>query len=79
MALISLRGGYGSNYLLDESLNAELVQRAEMRDRIQRPHVAADLSCGSGCGWTSIYGPMVGAGLDSGRRRTRRDMTKRVF
>jgi len=62
--LIGLRGGYGSNYLLDDDLAKELGE----------PKVVIGFSdltslqiyLWQKCGWVSIHGPMVAAGLDAG-------------
>ena len=62
--LIALRGGYGSNYLIDEQLSAEL----------DAPKCLIGFSDVTSLqvflwqrrGWTSIYGPMVSAGLEAG-------------
>jgi muramoyltetrapeptide carboxypeptidase len=62
--LVGLRGGYGSNYLLDASLAAGAVE----------PKVViafSDLSSlqiflWQKCRWVTFYGPMVAAGLAAG-------------
>ena len=62
--LIGLRGGYGSNYLLDDDLAKELGE----------PKVVIGFSdltslqiyLWQKCGWVSIHGPMVAAGLAAG-------------
>ena len=65
-ALISLRGGYGSNYLLDESLAAE-IGAASPKCLIGFSDITSlEIFLWQKLGWTSIYGPMVAAGLDSG-------------
>lgn len=62
--IIALRGGYGSNYILDRL----------SRERLQTPKCVIGFSdittlqiylwqC---CRWVTIHGPMVAAGLDSG-------------
>jgi muramoyltetrapeptide carboxypeptidase len=62
--LVALRGGYGSNYLLDYKLEKSL----------SRPKCLIGFSdltslqiyLWQKCGWVSFYGPMVAAGLNSG-------------
>ena len=62
--LIGLRGGYGSNYLLENDLAKEL----------DAPKVVIGFSdltslqiyLWQKCGWMSIHGPMVAAGLAAG-------------
>ena len=62
--LIALRGGYGSNYLLDEQLTAEL---ATPKCLIGFSDVTSlQIFLWQRRGWTSIYGPMVAAGLEAG-------------
>jgi muramoyltetrapeptide carboxypeptidase len=62
--VISLRGGYGSNYLLDEQLDAEigapkcLVGFSDL--------TSLQIFLWQRHGWISIYGPMIGAGLAAG-------------
>jgi muramoyltetrapeptide carboxypeptidase len=63
-ALIGLRGGYGSNYLLDEQL-------VEKLDEPKCLVGFSDLSSlqiflWERSGWVTFYGPMVAAGLDAG-------------
>jgi muramoyltetrapeptide carboxypeptidase len=65
-ALISLRGGYGSNYLLDESLVAEIGGVAPKCLIGFSDITSLEIFLWQKLGWTSIYGPMVAAGLDSG-------------
>ena len=63
-ALVGLRGGYGSNYLLEESL----------RDGLTTPKAVIGFSDLSSlqiflwqrCRWVTFYGPMVAAGFDAG-------------
>jgi len=65
-ALISLRGGYGSNYLLDESLAAE-IGAASPKCLIGFSDITSlEIFLWQKFGWTSIYRPMVAAGLDAG-------------
>jgi muramoyltetrapeptide carboxypeptidase len=65
-ALISLRGGYGSNYLLDESLAAEIGAGAPKCVIGFSDITSLEIFLWQKLGWTSIYGPMVAAGLDGG-------------
>src|SRR5713226_7426928 len=63
-ALIGLRGGYGSNYLLDEQLV----------EKLEQPKCVVGFSDLSSLqiflwqrrGWVTFYGPMVAAGFDAG-------------
>ncbi len=62
--VIALRGGYGSNYLLDERLVAEI---GKQKCVIGFSDITSlQIFLWQRCGWTSIYGPMVGAGLAAG-------------
>jgi muramoyltetrapeptide carboxypeptidase len=62
--VISLRGGYGSNYLLDEQLDAEI---GEPKCLIGFSDLTSlQIFLWQRHGWTSIYGPMIGAGLAAG-------------
>jgi muramoyltetrapeptide carboxypeptidase len=62
--LVAVRGGYGSNYLLEEDLATTL----------RHPKVVIGFSdltslqvyLWQRCGWVTIHGPMVAAGLDAG-------------
>ncbi|HEY2819735.1 MAG TPA: LD-carboxypeptidase [Candidatus Acidoferrum sp.] len=65
-ALISLRGGYGSNYLLDEALAAEVGASAPKCLIGFSDITSLEIFLWQKLGWTSIYGPMVAAGLDGG-------------
>ena len=65
-ALISLRGGYGSNYLLDESLASEIGASAPKCLIGFSDITSLEIFLWQKLGWTSIYGPMVAAGLDAG-------------
>ncbi len=65
-ALISLRGGYGSNYLLDESLAAEIGSAAPKCLIGFSDVTSLQIFLWQKLGLTSIYGPMVAAGLDAG-------------
>ncbi len=65
--LIALRGGYGSNYLLDERLGAEV---GKQKCVIGFSDVTSlQIFLWQRCGWASVYGPMVGAGLAAGAGR----------
>ena len=62
--LVALRGGYGSNYLLDERLAATI---GLPKCVIGFSDVTSlQIFLWQRCGWTSIYGPMLGAGLEAG-------------
>ena len=65
-ALISLRGGYGSNYLLDDSLAAEIGPVATKCVIGFSDLTSLQIFLWQKLSWTSIYGPMVAAGLDGG-------------
>jgi muramoyltetrapeptide carboxypeptidase len=62
--LVALRGGYGSNYLLDFELEKSLAN----------PKITVGFSdlttlqiyLWQRCGWVTFYGPMVAAGLNAG-------------
>src|SRR5258706_889595 len=63
-ALIGTRGGYGSNYLLDESLASAVGEAKAVMG-------FSDLTSLQIClwqqhRWVTFYGPMVGAGFDAG-------------
>jgi muramoyltetrapeptide carboxypeptidase len=70
-ALISLRGGYGSNYLLDEALAAEIGSVAPKCLIGFSDLTSLEIFLWQKLGWTSIYGPMVAAGLDGGAGATK--------
>jgi muramoyltetrapeptide carboxypeptidase len=62
--LIALRGGYGSNYLLDAELNAAI---AAPKCLVGFSDITSlQIFLWQRYGWTSIYGPMVAAGLEAG-------------
>ena len=65
-ALVSLRGGYGSNYLLDESLASELASVAPKCVIGFSDLTSLQIFLWQKLGWTSVYGAMVAAGLDGG-------------
>ncbi len=62
--LIALRGGYGSNYLLDERLAGEIASPKCVIGFSDLTSLQIYLWQRSG--WTSIYGPMLGSGLEAG-------------
>jgi muramoyltetrapeptide carboxypeptidase len=64
--VISLRGGYGSNYLLDEALAAEIGAGAAKCVIGFSDLTSLQIFLWQRLGWTSIYGAMVAAGLDGG-------------
>jgi muramoyltetrapeptide carboxypeptidase len=65
--VIAMRGGYGSNYLLDERLVAEpggpkcLIGFSDL--------TSLQIFLWQRRGWTSVYGPMTAAGLAAGAGR----------
>jgi muramoyltetrapeptide carboxypeptidase len=62
--LIALRGGYGSNYLLDENLADNL---AESKSVIGFSDLTSlQIFLWQQRGWVTFYGPMVAAGFDAG-------------
>ena len=62
--LIALRGGYGSNYLLDAELSAAI---AAPKCLVGFSDITSlQIFLWQRCGWTSIYGPMLAAGLEAG-------------
>ncbi len=61
---IALRGGYGSNYLLDSRLAGELGSPKCLIGFSDL--TSLQVYIWQRCRWTSIYGPMVGAGLEAG-------------
>jgi muramoyltetrapeptide carboxypeptidase len=62
--LIALRGGYGSNYLLDYKLEKSL---ASPKCLIGFSDITSlQIYLWQKCGWVTFYGPMVAAGLNSG-------------
>jgi muramoyltetrapeptide carboxypeptidase len=70
--IISVRGGYGSNYLLDERLDADL---SEPKCLIGYSDLTSlQIFLWQRCRWTSVYGPMLaalaaGAGNENGYDR----------
>jgi muramoyltetrapeptide carboxypeptidase len=62
--LVALRGGYGSNYLLDYALEKSLPSPKCV---IGFSDITSlQIYLWQRCGWVSFYGPMVAAGLNSG-------------
>jgi muramoyltetrapeptide carboxypeptidase len=63
-ALVGLRGGYGSNYLLDEPLSEEL---GEAKCLVGFSDLSSlQIFLWQQQGWVTFYGPMVAAGFDAG-------------
>jgi muramoyltetrapeptide carboxypeptidase len=63
-ALVGLRGGYGSNYLLDARLAADVGEPKAIVGISDLSSLQIFLwQC---CRWVTFYGPMVAAGLDAG-------------
>src|SRR2546422_9893914 len=62
--LVALRGGYGSNYLLDFELEKSL---ASPKCVIGFSDITSlHIYLWQRCGWGTFYGPMLAAGLNSG-------------
>jgi muramoyltetrapeptide carboxypeptidase len=62
--MIALRGGYGSNYLLDYKLEKSL---SNPKCLIGFSDITSlQIYLWQKCGWVTFYGPMVAAGLNSG-------------
>jgi len=62
--LVALRGGYGSNYLLDFELEKSL---ASPKCVIGFSDITSlHIYLWQRCGWVAFYGPMLAAGLNSG-------------
>lgn len=62
--LFALRGGYGSNYLLDFELEKNL---ANLKCVIGFSDLTTlQIYLWQRCGWVTFYGPMVAAGLNAG-------------
>jgi muramoyltetrapeptide carboxypeptidase len=62
--LVTLRGGYGSNYLLDQELEKSL---AGPKAVIGFSDITSlQIYLWQRCGWVTFYGPMVAAGLNAG-------------
>jgi muramoyltetrapeptide carboxypeptidase len=63
-ALVGLRGGYGSNYLLDASLASAVGEPKAIVGISDLSSLQIFLwQC---CRWVTFYGPMVAAGFDAG-------------
>ena len=63
-ALTGLRGGYGSNYLLDEHL---IEMLSEPKCLVGFSDLSSlQIFLWQRCGWVTFYGPMVAAGFDAG-------------
>jgi muramoyltetrapeptide carboxypeptidase len=62
--LIAVRGGYGSNYIL-EGLSHRLFQTPKCLIGFS-DITTLQIFFWERCGWVSFYGPMVAAGLDAG-------------
>lgn len=62
--LVALRGGYGSNYLLDLELEKRLTSPKAIIGFSDITSLQVYLW--QRCGWVTFYGPMVAAGLNSG-------------
>ena len=62
--LIALRGGYGSNGLLDD-LHADHLHTPKCIIGFS-DITALQVFLWEGCGWVSFYGPMAAAGFDAG-------------
>ena len=63
-ALFALRGGYGSNYILD-LLNASALSAPKCVVGFS-DLTSLQIFLWQKCGWVTFYGPMVSAGLDAG-------------
>lgn len=62
--LVALRGGYGSNYLLEFELNKNL---GKLKSVIGFSDLTAlQIYLWQKCGWVTFYGPMVAAGINAG-------------
>jgi muramoyltetrapeptide carboxypeptidase len=66
-ALVAVRGGYGSNYLLDEQLGAELYEPKSIIGYSDL--TSLQIYLWQRRRWISFYGPMVAAGLDAGANK----------
>ena len=62
--LVALRGGYGSNYLLDFELEKNLSQHKSLIGFSDL--TALQIYLWQRCNWVTFYGPMVVGGLNSG-------------
>jgi muramoyltetrapeptide carboxypeptidase len=62
--LVALRGGYGSNYLLDFDLDKSLVVPKGIMGFSDL--TTLQIYLWQRCSWVTFYGPMVAAGLNAG-------------
>jgi muramoyltetrapeptide carboxypeptidase len=62
--LVALRGGYGSNYLLDFDLEKNLGQQKSIIGFSDL--TTLQIYLWQKCGWVTFYGPMVVGGLNAG-------------
>lgn len=62
--LVALRGGYGSNYLLDFDLDKSLVVPKAVVGFSDL--TSLQIYLWQRCSWVTFYGPMVAAGLNAG-------------
>lgn len=62
--LVALRGGYGSNYLLDYALEKSLTDPKCVMGFSDL--TSLQIYLWQRCGWVSFYGPMVVGGLNAG-------------
>jgi muramoyltetrapeptide carboxypeptidase len=66
-ALVSLRGGYGSSYLLSEHLRAKLAGLPDVKCVIGYSDITSlQIFLWQMCGWVTFYGPMAAAGFARG-------------
>jgi muramoyltetrapeptide carboxypeptidase len=68
-ALIAIRGGYGSNYLLDGLAIAEPEQAKIILGYSDL--TSLQIFVWQRYGWVTLYGPMIAAGLDNGARNAK--------
>src|SRR5690348_12498142 len=62
--LVALRGGYGSNYLLDFELDKNLQKAKSVIGFSDL--TTLQIYLWQKCGWVTFYGPMVVGGINSG-------------
>lgn len=67
--LVALRGGYGSNYLLEFELDKQLEKAKSLIGFSDLTTLQTYLW--QKCGWVTFYGPMVAAGISAGPDRTK--------
>jgi len=67
--LVALRGGYGSNYLLDFDLKRNLTLLKAVIGFSDL--TTMQIYLWQKCGWVTFYGPMVAAGFSAGAGATR--------